>query len=163
MENPPPSSHPVLRSTPGRWRSWKIALCLVVIFVGGIAVGAVSTLQVLRYGIARRADPASWTPLMLDRIDHDVHLTAEQRRTLEPLVRAGIADTLQVRDRAFAEIAGIIERSRLQAAATLSADQQQRLDAFIAGRAKMLHRLVGNAAPTATPAGTPPINSPNPR
>lgn len=141
--------------TPTRRRAWKVGACLLAIFIGGGVVGAILTLQLLRHELSRRADPVRWTALMLDKIDRQVHFTPDQRRELEPVVRGGIGETFQVRDHASEEIAGIVQRSRAQAAKTLSADQMQRLDAFIQQRTRLLQRWTGKASPAATPAASP--------
>ena len=147
-----PDVHPAPPAN--RWRPWKIGASLLVIFLGGMAVGAVLMLHVLRYEVARRADPARWTALLLHRIDRQVHLTPEQYRALEPLVRSGVDQARAVRARAATEIVGIAQRVRAEAAPTLSADQQQRLDTIIQARVAARRRWLSEhgGIPFATPA-----------
>ena len=155
MIHDPSPPDPLPPPKAARWRAWKIGACLLVIFLGGMAVGAITMLHVIRYEVARRADPARWTEVLLDRIDRRVHLTADQRRTLKPLVRSGVDQTRVVRAHAAAEITDIVQHVRAQAAPTLSANQLERLDAFVQARVAARRRWLSEHGGTPLPTPTP--------
>ena len=156
MASPPSQPQSVAAPTSRVRRGvWKVVLCLLTVFVGGGIVGAITTLRVLDHEIARRADPARWTTLLMERLDGRLHLTPDQRRNLEPLVRSGVNDIQQVRAQAFTEAAGIVQRTREQVQPALTGDQRQRLDQFLDERARIAHRWLG-VGPAAAASSPPP-------
>jgi len=78
-------------------RYWKIALALVVIFAAGAGLGYSIGLRNSRSHFTRMRDPGNWQTMMLDRLDHQVTLTDEQRQKIQPLFRKLGEETGKIR------------------------------------------------------------------
>ena len=138
-------------------RKWKIGLCLLAIFLCGALIGGLVTMQVVRGMAVRRSNPANWSALVLANLDQRLHLTPEQRRALEPILRSSTGEILEVRNRALIEVTRVVRRARTKAAPELSLDQRRELDTFLRERAALVHRW---GAPL--PAGSAVSGDPSP-
>lgn len=80
-----------MNAAPSRW---KIALALLLIFVGGVAVGAFGMLAAARHRVQQRTNASRWAEVSLKKIDESLHLTPAQRAQIDPLL-ARMAENLR--------------------------------------------------------------------
>ncbi len=109
---------------------WKISLALVVIFVAGAGVGWVAGRQALFARQKAMSRPGFWDGMVLKRMDERLGLTAEQKITLEPMVKETAQRLQAQRRRAAWEQMQIVRSFYEEVEPHLTAEQRERIERY---------------------------------
>jgi hypothetical protein len=95
-------------------------------------VGGVLTVAGIHRWHQNRIDATTWTPRTMNWLRSEVHITAEQESTVEPIVTRAMKDMSDLRDRADGERKAIFSRLFLELSEHLTPEQQAAMRESIA-------------------------------
>ncbi|HWL17581.1 MAG TPA: hypothetical protein VNR00_18375 [Opitutus sp.] len=76
-------------------RTWKIVLAFVGVFLAGAIFGAALAPRLMRTLLPERRQP--FQERMMERLDEELHLTAEQKQKIAPIVQRMAEETQRMR------------------------------------------------------------------
>lgn len=128
--------------------TWKIALCLLAIFVAGLAIGSVGTVGIIRHKLRQNAADASKVAQgVMKRLQAELSLTPEQVEKVRPAI-ARASEQIRVFQ---IEILFRAHRLFVEAEADINPHlddrQRSRLRQFVAERREQLRRALGRDVP----------------
>ena len=112
---------------PTQRKHWRVWGMVFVVFFCGILVGIAAMHEYLEYKRQHReaSGLARMKPQVLNHLKHDLHLTDEQVRAIEPLMSQAEAELLQLRMAQQPRVEEIVGRTAATIKSTLSPEQQR--------------------------------------
>jgi hypothetical protein len=112
-----------------RLHHWRMAFFGVVILLAGMLSGAAATLLTIRHlGPERPAPPVRAVQMMLTRLSGLLHLTAEQRQQIEPILKNHMTRLGQIQDDGQKAIAEELRLLSQEMGSVLTEDQMHLWD-----------------------------------
>ncbi|WP_447601547.1 hypothetical protein [Nitrospira sp. Nam80] len=113
----------------------KLWIGLVVLFLAGVLTGIVGAALYWQYEGDHRGDrgPAARQERLMKKLTRDLALDSAQQAAMKPIVDRTHKQLLQLRFEHQPEVEKILAQAMADMKATLSPDQQQKLDGLYAG------------------------------
>ncbi len=109
-----------------RLHHWRMAFFGMVILLAGMLSGAAVTLLIVGHlGPKNRVPPIYAVKLLLERLTGHLHLTAEQRQQVEPILQSHVTRLDQIQDNGQKAIAGELRLMTQEMAGVLTEDQMR--------------------------------------
>jgi len=111
-------------------RTWKFKLGIVVVFLLGVVLGAAGMGAYIRFHPPELhfSRPEEAVHHILDRLEHELALTVDQRKELEPIVLESFTRMRALRSRLTPEVEALMSETTKRIKEHLNPDQQRRLD-----------------------------------
>lgn len=137
-------------------RSWKFKLGIVAVFALGAVVGAVAAgtyfrMRAFDFSYSR---PDQAVRHIMKRLDHELNLSDDQRKKIEPIVLDSFTKMRALRTRLTPEVEALVDQTAKLIKQHLDPEQQTKLDQHNAEVMKRWRMFAGPGAPP--PSGAPP-------
>jgi hypothetical protein len=109
-----------------RLHHWRMAFFGMVILLAGMLSGAAATLLIVGHiGPKGPLPPVYAVKLLLERLTGPLHLTAEQKQQVEPILKSHVTRLDQIQDNGQKAIAGELRLMTQEMAGVLTEDQMR--------------------------------------
>ena len=112
---------------------WKAIAGVVLVFVLGGLAGAFGTMCICRHrgGWLMGGGPHNYGEAVVRRLDHELKLSAEQRRQVEVIVNDARTEIDELRKQAQPKIDAVFEQAVKRVGAILSSEQRVKFEKFV--------------------------------
>jgi hypothetical protein len=119
-------------------KKWKTIVSIILVFLLGSLAGALITHEIYKHRIENiiRGDPKAMRELIVQRLNHKLHLDTTQLEQLRVIVNETHAEIKNVRKQIRPEIEEMLESSQNRVRAILRPDQLEKYEKIIAERKK---------------------------
>ena len=119
-------------------KKWKTIVSIILVFLLGSLAGALITHEIYKHRIENiiRGDPKAMRELIVQRLNHKLHLDTTQLVQLRVIVNETHAEIKNVRKQIRPEIEEMLESSQNRVRAILRPDQLEKYEKIIAERKK---------------------------
>jgi len=119
-------------------KKWKTIVSIILVFLLGSLAGALITHEIYKHRIENiiRGDPKAMRELIVQRLNHKLHLDTTQLEQLRVIVNETHAEVKNVRKQIRPQIEEILESSQNRVRAILRPDQLEKYEKIIAERKK---------------------------
>ncbi|MFA6054774.1 MAG: hypothetical protein WC769_05300 [Thermodesulfovibrionales bacterium] len=119
-------------------KKWKTIVSIILVFLLGLLAGALITHEIYKHRIENiiRGDPKAMRELIVQRLNHKLHLDTAQLEQLRVIVNETHAEIKNVRKQIRPQIEEILESSQNRVRAILRPDQLEKYEKIIAERKK---------------------------
>jgi Spy/CpxP family protein refolding chaperone len=119
-------------------KNWKAWLCVVLIFLAGIAIGMIAGHRMTVSTMQKAArDPAFLRQMIVKRLSCKLDLTDDQRKSIEAIITDSQVSIRDLRSEAEPRFSDILKNAERQIAEVLNAEQQEEFRELLEERRKV--------------------------
>jgi nicotinamide riboside kinase len=119
-------------------KKWQTIISVILVFLLGSLAGALVTHRIYQHRVESiiKGEPKPITELIVQRLNHDLHLDSTQLEQLRTIVKETRAEMKNVRKQFRPKIEEILARSQNKVRAILHPDQLEKYEKIVAERKK---------------------------
>jgi Spy/CpxP family protein refolding chaperone len=124
-----------------KMNKWKAIAGVVLVFILGGLAGALGTMCICRHGDGLMwGRPHAYGEAVVRRLDHELKLSAEQKKQVEVIVNDARAEIKGLREQAQPKIDAIFEQAVSRVSAVLSPEQKAKFEKFVEKKRERMKR-----------------------